>query len=73
MFLYRDKVWLGHEFSCHDGMFLCHDRVGNGGEALCHDRILYAAIECGQMERYCVATGNFMLRHSWPGLRDFLL
>ena len=46
---------------CCDIMFLCRDRVGKGGEALCCDRIFYVATRCDQMERFCVATKNFML------------
>ena len=38
---------------------LCLDRVGNGGEALCWDIIFYVETECGQMERFCVATEQF--------------
>ena len=59
-----DRVCPGQEFSCLDRMFLCHDRVNNGGEALCCDIIFYVATECGQMERFCVATRNFMSRQS---------
>ena len=55
----RDRMFL-----CHDRMFLCRNRVGNGGEALCHNRIFYVPIECGQMERFCVAPRNFMSRQS---------
>ena len=34
---------------------------------------LYVATEYGQMKRFCVATGNIMLRPSWPGWEGFLL
>ena len=49
-------------------MFLCRDKVGNGGEALCRDIIFCVAIECGQMERFCVVTEQFLCRdiYSWP-------
>ena len=57
---------------CCDRMFLCRDRVGNGGEALCRDIIFYVMTEYGQMERFCVVTRNFLLRHSYPVLEDFL-
>ena len=40
-------------------MFLCRDKVGNGGETLCRDIIFYVMIECGQMERFYVATKQF--------------
>ena len=33
---------------------------------------LYVVIECGQMERFCVAIEKSFLRHSWPGWEDFL-
>ena len=46
------------DFYC-DIMFLFCEMVINGGEALCHDRIFYVATGCGQMERSCVATGQF--------------
>ena len=61
----RDRVWSGQEFSVTMECFmsrrnvLCHDRVGNGGETLCPDRIFYVVIECGQIERFCVATEQF--------------
>ena len=54
-------------------MFLCRDKVGNGGGALCHDIIFYVATECGKLERFCVATKNFMLRHSWLGWEEIML
>ena len=44
---------------CLDIMFLCCNRVGNGREALCHDRIVCVSTECGQRERFCVATKKF--------------
>ena len=65
--LCHDRVWPGKEFFCRSIMFLCRDRVGNGGEALCRDRKFYVTTEYGQMERFCVAIGNIMLRPSWPG------
>ena len=58
---------------CHDRMFLCRDKVRNGEEALCHDIIFYVAIECAQMEKFCVATGNFMLGQSWPRQGEIML
>ena len=39
---------------------------------LCRDIIFYVTTECSQMERFCVATWNFMLGHSWLGWEDFL-
>ena len=55
----------GQEFLCCDMVFLCRDRVSHWVWFLCHDRV-------GTNERFCVATGNFRLQHSWLSWEDFL-
>ena len=53
------RSWPGQDFSVAKEYFLCRDRVSNGREALCRDKIGYVTTECGQMERFCVATEQF--------------
>ena len=71
--LCHDRVGQGQEFLRHDKVFLCRNRVWPWAGFLCRDRIFYVATEYGQIGRFCVATGNFMLRHSWPGVSDQMM
>ena len=45
---------------------------GLGQVFLCSDIIFYVTTNYSQMERFCVAIGNFMLQRSWLGWEDFL-
>ena len=58
-------------FFCREIIFLCRDRVSNGREALFHDRIGCVTTECGQMERFCVATELTKARRNYVATEQF--
>ena len=64
--LCHDRVGQGQDFLCHDRVILCLDWVWPWVGFFFRNRVFYTVIEYDQMR-------GFVLRHSWPGWKHFML
>ena len=67
MFSSRDKFCQAMHFLVATECFYVVTELVMVKRSYVATELFYFEIECGQRERFSVATGNFMLRHRVPG------